>query len=242
MSNPVDGSSPQGVARATGLLYVLIMIGGYYAEGIVRSSVVVSRDAAATAHNIVSSEFFYLSGVATQLAVLLCDAAVAALLFILLRPVSFTASLLAAASRLIFVAILASSAIFYFAPVYLLDPAYQPVSNNVAEVQLLAMTALRLYTRGFQISLVFFGLNILLLGVLILRSTFLPRLLGLVLSAAGAGYMLFSFANFLVPQIANKDGIYLLLLGFVAELLLTLRLTLLGVNVEKWRATVQHHR
>jgi hypothetical protein len=226
--------SPQRDARIAGLLYVLIMVGGYYSEGIVRSSIVVAGNAAATAQHIAAAGLFYRSGVATQLAVLLCDTTVAVLLFNVLRPVSHTLALLAALSRVVFVAILGASAMFYFAPLYLLKSPTGVPAINPSEAQALALISLRLYSKGFQIGLIFFGLNILLIGVLIARSTFLPRLLGVLLALAGTGYLVFSFLSLLVPPAADKAGLYLLLLGFVAELSLTLWLTIRGVNVAKW--------
>ena len=227
--------SPQRDARLAGWLYVFIIVGGYYAEAIVRSSVVVAGNAAVTAHNILASDLFYRSGAATQLAVLLCDTTVAVLLFNVLRPVSHTGALLAALFRIVFVAILAAGAIFYFAPLFLLGGSAKFASLSPAEAQSLAVLSLRLYTKAFQIGLVFFGASIFLVGALIIRSTFLPRSLGLILLLAGVAYVMFSFLNFLTPNVAQNFGTYLLLLGFLAELSLTLWLIVFGVNPDKWQ-------
>lgn len=227
--------SPKRDARLAGWLYVVIILGGYYSEGVVRSSVVVAGNAAATAHNIIASDLFYRSGVAAQLAVLLCDTTVAVLLFNVLRPVSYTGSLLAALFRIVFVAILAAGATFCFAPLFLLSSSAKFASLIPADAQSLAVLSLRLYTKAFQISLVFFGASISLVGALIMRSTFLPRLLGAALLLAGVGYVVFSFLNFVVPSVAQDFGTYLLLLGFLAELSLTLWLIVFGVKLDDWR-------
>jgi len=80
-------------------------------------------------------------------------------------------------------------------------------------------------------SLVFFGPYCLLLGYLIFKSTFLPRILGALLALAGVGWL-----TFLWPMPANHLFTYLQVLGFVAELSLCLWLLVIGVNVPKWEA------
>jgi hypothetical protein len=81
----------------------------------------------------------------------------------------------------------------------------------------------------YQISsLVFFGPYCLLLGYLIFRSTFLPRILGVLMAFAGVGWLIF------LSPLENRLSTYLKVLGFVAELSLCLWLLVMGVNVQKW--------
>jgi hypothetical protein len=77
-------------------------------------------------------------------------------------------------------------------------------------------------------SLVFFGPYCLLLGYLIFRSTFLPRILGVLMAFAGVGWLIF------LSPLENRLSTYLKVLGFVAELSLCLWLIVMGVNVQKW--------
>ncbi len=79
-------------------------------------------------------------------------------------------------------------------------------------------------------SLVFFGPYCLLIGYMIFRSTFLPRILGVLMMLAGVGWLIFlsPLASHLIP--------YLKVLGFVAELSLCLWLLVKGLNVERWEA------
>src|SRR5579864_1607662 len=78
-------------------------------------------------------------------------------------------------------------------------------------------------------SLVFFGPYCLLLGYLIFRSTFLPRILGVLMAFAGLGWLIF------LSPIENRLSTYLKVLGFVAELSLCLWLVVKGVNVQLWK-------
>jgi hypothetical protein len=79
-------------------------------------------------------------------------------------------------------------------------------------------------------SLVFFGPYCLLIGYLIFRSTFLPRVLGVLMACAGLGWLIFR------APFAHHLSTYLQVLGFVAELSLMLWLLVMGVNVQRWKA------
>jgi Domain of unknown function (DUF4386) len=82
-------------------------------------------------------------------------------------------------------------------------------------------------------SLAFFGPYCLLLGYLIFRSTFLPRILGVLMVLAGLGWLIF------LSPLANQLSTYLKVLGFVAELSLCLWLLVMGVNVPRWEEKVR---
>ena len=78
-------------------------------------------------------------------------------------------------------------------------------------------------------SLVFFGPYCLLLGCLIFKSTFLPRILGVLMALAGLGWLIF------LTPLANYMSIYLKAIGFLAELSLCLWLLVKGVNARRWK-------
>ena len=79
-------------------------------------------------------------------------------------------------------------------------------------------------------SLVFFGPYCLLIGYLIIRSTFLPRFLGVLMAFAGMGWLIF------LSPLADRLSTYLKVLGFLSELSLCLWLLAKGVNIERWKA------
>jgi len=78
-------------------------------------------------------------------------------------------------------------------------------------------------------SLVFFGPYCILLGYLIFRSTFLPRILGVLMAFAGLGWLVF------LSPLANYLSTYLKVIGFLAEMSLMLWLIIKGVNVQRWK-------
>src|SRR5262245_64857618 len=97
--------SPRTWARIAGLLYLFIIVAAAFGEGVARDRLIVPRDAAATAGNILASETLFRLGLAGEMLTCVCDVALALILFVLLKPVSRSVALLAAFFRLTFVAV-----------------------------------------------------------------------------------------------------------------------------------------
>lgn len=187
------------------------------------------RDAAATATNILAHEALFRSGTA---ALLISTAFyVAATLFVyeLLKPVSRSVSLLAAFFSLVGCAVGALSCLFDFAPFIILGGAHYLSVFTVEQLQALALMFLKVRAQANNIGLVFFGLHCLGIGYLIFRSTFLPRLVGVLMVFAGLGWL-----TFLSPPLANSLAPYNMLPGAIGELSLTLWLLVKGVNIQRW--------
>jgi Domain of unknown function (DUF4386) len=102
-------------------------------------------------------------------------------------------------------------------------------------LQALALAFIRFRTFGFDIALVFFGLHCLILGYLLFRSTFFPRILGVALSIGGLGYLANIFATAISTAIAGHIFPYIMLPAGIAEIALTLWLIIRGVNVPRWK-------
>ena len=220
-------------ARIAGALYLVIILTATFAELYVRERLVVYGDAAATAVNILAHEPLYRLGGAAMLVALVSDVAVALIFYQLFRPVSKTVSLIAAAFRLMDVAVLGVNLLNHFAPLIhskALGGAFTP-----DQLQALSLASLRSYAQGFNIGMVFFGFNCLLMGYLIFRSAFLPRILGGLMALAGLSYLTNSFVSFLSPAWAGNLFPYIMAPPFVAETSLSLWLLAVGLNAERWR-------
>ncbi len=102
------------------------------------------------------------------------------------------------------------------------------------QLQALVLLFLKLHAQLYTISLVLFGSYNLLIGYLIFRSTFLPRILGVLLAISGLCYLINCFANFLSPAFAAHLLPYILVPGG-AELVLALWLLVIGVNAQRWK-------
>jgi hypothetical protein len=100
-------------------------------------------------------------------------------------------------------------------------------SFNVVAVTL---ELLQFLPHGVNIGLGFHGFYWILIGYLIFKSSFLPRILGVLMAFAGLGWL-----TFLFPPLANYLSPYNLVLGFLAELALMLWLLVMGVDVQRWK-------
>ena len=216
-------------ARITGVVYLLYFLTAIIGEFFLRG-LVVDGDAAATANNILAHESLFRLGLATGLISTAGYIAVTALFYDLFKTVSRSLSLLAAFFSLVGCAILAFASLFQLAPLVVLGGSQYLSVFKVEQLRALALMFLELNTQAGNICVVFFGVYCLLIGYLIFRSTFLPRLLGVLMALAGLGWL-----TFLSPPLANRLSPYNLVLGFLAELALMLWLLARGVNVQRWK-------
>ena len=228
-------ADPKRVARAAGFLYLVIIALGLTGELVVRSGIVVPGDAAATATNILEAEGLFRFGFVADSVMLLADIALAVLLYVLLRPVSKTLALLAMCFRLVQAAIIGGNLLHYHAAlVALVGPAYGAAfpPDQLAAV---AALSLELHSHGYDLALLPFGINCLLLGYLVYRSGFLPRIFGVLLAAAGVVYLVGSYTRFLFPaQVDTVAPLYVV--AIVAESAMCLWLLVRGVDARKWAA------
>lgn len=159
-----------------------------------------------------------------------CYLVVTLLFYDLFKPVNRSVSLLAAFFSLMGCAMGAVSCMFYAGPLVVLGGG--PYSNafKAEQLQALGLLFLQLSGQANNIGLVFFGFYCLLIGYLIFRSAFLPRILGVLMATAG-----FSWLTFLAPPLANDLSPYNLAGGLLGEASLTLWLLVVGVNVRRWK-------
>jgi hypothetical protein len=209
--------SPQQLARIAGVFYLMdFAFGpGMYAM----RKLVVLGDAPKTATNILAHATLYQLGFAGNLIAIATYVAVTALFYELFKPVNRTVSLLAAFFSLMGCAVLAVGCVFYLAPLLALESGQAPS---------LALLLLKLYAQSFNTSIVFFSLYCLLIGYLIFRSSFMPRILGVGMMVAGLGWL-----PFLWPPLMHSLSPYVMLAG-IGEGALVVWLLVKGVNSERW--------
>lgn len=230
----MPGQSLQFKARMAGFFWLMTFLLGAFAMAIA-GRFLVTGDVVATASNILAHELAFRSGAAANLVATACYLTATILVYVLLKPVNKNASLLAAFFSLLGCAIGAFSFLFYFAPLVLLSGASYLSVFTAEQQQTLAFVSLKLAANANDLGLIFFGLHILLVGVLIIGSIFLPRAIGLLLTIGGLCYLTNSFASFLALPFARNLFPYILLPAFIAELSLILWLLVKGVNVQQWK-------
>jgi hypothetical protein len=225
--------SPRLKARiAGGLWWLCILAGivGFIAGG----PLIVANDAVATAAKILANESLYRLGFAADLISGLSYVGVTALLYYVLKPVSRSLSLLAAFFGLAGVAIGGVAWVSHLAPLVLLHGDQYLTAFTSSQLQAMSMIALKLQMQVFSIGMVFFGIQCILIGYLVARSTFLPRILGTLLGTGGTCYLIASFANFLLPLVGPRLTPFVFPVAFIGEGALGLWLIVKGVNLQRW--------
>jgi hypothetical protein len=234
MRNRTVHASPQTYARIGGVLHLVIIVVGGFAELFARSRLIVSADATATANNIMASESLWRIAFAGELVMLVCDVVVALILYVLLKPIDQNLALLAAFFRLMHVAIYGITGLSNLAALFILEGGDYLTAFQPHQRQALALLSIKLHREGYAIALIFFGFHCLFLGYLIIRSGYFPRILGILMIVASLCYLTNSFACILAPLFRAILFPGILLPVFVAEASLSLWLTVKGVNIAKW--------
>ncbi|CAN5841470.1 DUF4386 domain-containing protein [soil metagenome] len=227
--------SPRRTARLTGVLYLVTIAGGVSGL-LLRKSLIVRGDAAATAAQILGSEDLYRLSFTVELVGTLAYVAITALLYGLLKPAGPMVSRVAAAFGLAGCTIGLALSPLLLAPLVLLSGAPYLASFSPDQLQALAYACLRLQGQGYTVAMTCFGLYCGLLGWLAFRSTFLPRVVGVLLALTCLGWSLDGLSEFLAPALSSKLGALPMVLGLLGEGSLTVWLLLMGVNPDKWRA------
>ncbi len=207
-------------ARTTGVVYLL-----YFMTAILGAFLTPT-----TANNILAHERSFRLGFAVSLIAIALYIAVTALFYNLFKPVNRRLAFLAAFLSLVGCTIQAVASVFQLAPLVLLGGSSYSSAFKVEQLQALAQMFLELNTQANSIALVFFGLFDVVIGYLILRSTFLPRILGALIAFAGLGWL-----TLLAPPLANYLLPYIEVLGVLAEGSLMLWLLVMGVNAQHWQ-------
>lgn len=232
---PIDDASPRVRARITGAVYLLFFLTAIAGEFFIRKAGIsgiqtgTSGDAAATANSILTHVPAFRLGFALSLISIACYVAVTAQFYQLFRPVSRGLSLIAICFGLIGLAVQAFGSLLQLVPLVVLNGDQYRGVFDAKQLQALALMFLNLNGQVGNISLVFDGLFQLLIAYLILKSTFLPRILGVLMAFSALGWL-----TVLSPPLANRLLPYITVLGLLGEGSLMLWLLLVGVNAQRW--------
>jgi hypothetical protein len=225
--------SPRLEARIAGVLYLLVILLGGFAEVGVRQGLVIVGDPAATAQAIVAHSTLFRLGFAAEMATNVIAVPLTLIFYRLLAPAARFWVLLAVVLDLTHNTINAVNAWTQFAPLTLLGGSPDLAAIPPAELAALARLALKWHDVGFHIGLTFFGFALVIYGAVIFRSGFFPHFLGVLYGLAGACYLANSYAYFFAPKLLSM---YLLLPCLLGEGALALWLLIVGVNETKWLA------
>jgi uncharacterized protein DUF4386 len=233
MTEPVAIALPRSAARTAGFFWLITFLAGIFAMFSFQT-VVVSGDAAATAANILAQEPFYRFGIFANLIASVSYIAATLFIYYLLKPVNRNVALLSAFFSLTGCAVSCVSFVFDFAPLVVLRGLSDGAVFTVEQLQVQARMFLRVGEYAENVAFVFFGLHVFLVGYLILRSTFLHRIVGVLMLFGGLGWLTYAVANLLSPPLAGVLSPWILIPGALGEGSLIVWLLVKGVNVDRW--------
>ena len=223
-------ASPRALARKAGTCQLLAAITATFGGVIIPGKLFVSGNAAATAANILGHEQMFWWGFVLSIAGVLFHLAWALLLYDLLKPVNRRVSFLAAVVMIVGCSLLALATLLYLAPLIVLQSGPTLSAFTAEQLKELAFVFLRLEIYAVYIFSVFFGCYLLLISFLIFKSTFLPRILGILVAIAGLGWMVY-----LSPPVAVHFFRFIASASAIGEVPLELWLIVMAVNEQKWK-------
>jgi Domain of unknown function (DUF4386) len=227
-------TSVKTYSRAVGIFLLLSIIGGWFGEMYV-PSVMMTGEAATTAGQLRLNEGLFRVGFAAYLVEAFSDVVLAWLFYVLLRPVHRDLALLAAFFGLVSMSLFAVTKMFYFAGPMFLKGGYL-AAFPLDQRESLASQFLSLYAGLSGLFMLFYGAAWILRGYLTFRSTYLPRLLGALMVAAGLGFVAKNITKVLAPAYSWDALLAPMFLNAVA---LTIWMLVRGVNRSEWeRATL----
>ncbi len=224
-------NSLKKTARIAGILILVTAVFAPFSMIYIPSTLIVPEDAATTASHIMASEGLFRLGIASDSVVFLIEIVLTVLLYVLLKPVNKTLSLVAAFSRLAMIIIQGINLLNHFSVLMLISGAGY-LTVFVPE-QLRALILLFLDAHEYVVLIwgLFFGFHLFVLGYLVYKSGYIPKVLGILLVVASLCYLIQSFGNILLPK---YEELYATL-GFLSiiELAFPLWLLIKGVKVQQ---------
>lgn len=215
--------------RFAGLLYVVTSIVGFFAMGYVPGKVIVHGNAAATASNISAHETLFRLGIAGGLVGQAGFIFVALALYDLLKGVSRRHASLMVMLIVISVPIAFVNELNSIAALVLVRGADFLSVLDRTQRDALAMLFIKLHGQGFVVAEMFWGLWLFPLGLLVYRSRFLPRFLGVWLGLAGIAWVILSLTGILLPEYQDRVDRYLQP-AIIGEIVFMLWLLIIGAK------------
>jgi len=222
-------STTKTLARVTGILYLIVAVGGAFAES-VRTGAVVPGDAAATAANVVQRASLFHVAFVADLVDFTSFLLIGLLLFAILRSVDFRVAVAMLAINAVSVAIQALNMLNHIGALLVAtNPSFTAGMSSEASHSLVLLF-LELHRQGYLIAQIFFGGYLLPLGYLVYRSGMFPKALGAIVMLGAAGYLAGVVATYATTAFDSSLAVYFGIAGGIGELLFLLWLLAVGVR------------
>lgn len=231
-ANTMSETSLRKAALIAGIGLLIMVIAAPYAEFYAYGGLVVWGNAEETAQNITANKARFLSGLFGYLITLICDVFVAWALYVLLSPVSRTVSLLTGWFRVVY-AVLALAALSNVAKVlHILSAPDYLSAFETDQLHAQVMLALRAVGHGWDLGFAFFSIHLGLLGYLVFKSGYIPKVLGILLMINGLGYFI---EYVLKPYLFPGTSTGFLMVTYFGEVIFMLWLFIRGRRIREPR-------
>jgi RsiW-degrading membrane proteinase PrsW (M82 family) len=228
-----DGADLPRYARIAGVAMLLSIIFGALGEAYIPGRIIVSRDASATAANIIAHPVLFRVGFATYLVEGICDVALSVIFYVLLRPVNRNLALISAFFGIASMITFASAESAYYSASLVVRDTAGMGAFTAEQRNAMALLALRISTTIAGLFLALYGIATMIRGYLIMRSGYIPAVFGVLFLIGGAGFFLRT-ATFLLAPAYSKD--YLLFPMAIAGIPFMLWLLIRGGRIGMSRA------
>lgn len=218
------------LARGAGLLYIVLIITGVFAEFGVRRAMLVSGDAAATAQNMLTSTAMFRLGFFSDLVGQLAFLLLGLLLYTLFQPYGRLLAQTFLVCVVASVAIQSLNTLNQMAALLALTSSASVAAFTTAQLQAQASFFLELHTYGYLIAQVFFGFWLIPLGLLGLRSRLIPRWISALLLLGAAADLSDVALRVLAPGYGSSVQSIIEGVSALAEFSLVLWLLIRGVS------------
>lgn len=232
-------NNPRQLTILAALCYVILLVAGPIGLMYMPEQIVVAGDATQTAQNMrTNSGTFYL-GVVAQVVIIFTEIVLTGLLYVLMKPAGHATTLMASFARLAMTVVMAINLLPLLMMAEAASGANYLASFSADQLDSLVLLFFQTHNFGTVAWQLFFALHMLLLGILVFNSTYLPRFIGLALIIGSPSYAFDSFGRiFGLMELAPYSLTTNILLGVsaVGELGLAIWFLFKGVDLEKWRS------
>jgi hypothetical protein len=228
----INSSSLKNTARIAGLLYLLLVISGVFGIMYIPSQIIVPGDSVTTAKNIISNELLFRTGVLNDIISNTIFLFLVLVLYRLFKQVNENQAKLMFALVIVQIPFVFSMEAFNVTSLMILKGEIL-TTFELSQRQDFAMLFLKINDYGTLPLEMFWGLWLLPFGLLVYKSDFIPRILGILLFVAGIAYMIDSTIGILLPNYSSLVKYPTLLLVAVGEISITLWLLIKGVKTQE---------
>lgn len=212
-------------------MYLLVIVCAGFSQGYVRGNLIVPGDASATAANIVASEGLFRLGLVADLIAFILDAIISVMFYQMFRSHNKTLALASSALRLLaHPAVGSINLLNHYLALYVLGGAGFLSAFDGAQLESLSMLFMEAHRNGYLIAGGLFGVHCFLLGLLICQTHLIPKLFGVMMMVAAAGYLMETFGDFLFPGNETWLAWVVGLAAVLGEVELTLYMLIKGVR------------